>query len=67
MTDPPSPSYSLGELARRVGGEVVGDPETCVTGLRALGEAGPGDLSFLTRPDYRGEAAASRATGSPQS
>ena len=61
MADPPSPSYALGELARRVGGEVEGDPATSITGIRALGEAGVGDLSFLTRAGYRDEALKSRA------
>ncbi|HUP22955.1 MAG TPA: UDP-3-O-(3-hydroxymyristoyl)glucosamine N-acyltransferase [Thermoanaerobaculia bacterium] len=54
-------SYRLGELAAEVGGEVRGNPERLVVGLRPLELAGPEDLSFLTNPKYRALAEASRA------
>jgi len=38
---------TLGALARRVDGEVRGDPEREVRGIRSLDAAGPGDLSFV--------------------
>ncbi len=51
----------LGELADLVGGEVVGDPELKVSGVRGLERAGPGDLSFLTRAAFRARACRSGA------
>ncbi len=53
--------YELAELARRLGGEVVGDPATRVAAVRPLAAAGPEDLSFLTQARYRDEAVRSRA------
>jgi UDP-3-O-[3-hydroxymyristoyl] glucosamine N-acyltransferase len=53
--------YRLAELADLVGGRVVGDPERAVETIRTLEIAGPADLSFLTSPRYRAQAAASRA------
>lgn len=38
---------TLGALARRVGGELRGDPERVVQGVRSLETAGPEDLSFV--------------------
>lgn len=52
---------SLGELAARVGGEVVGDPQRRVERIRTLDEAGSDDLSFLTSARYLAAARASRA------
>ena len=51
----------LGELAELVGGEVVGDPELEVRGVRSLERAGPGELSFVTRPAFREQAERSEA------
>jgi UDP-3-O-[3-hydroxymyristoyl] glucosamine N-acyltransferase len=51
----------LAELAERVGGRVVGDPERTVTGVASLREAGPDDLSFVTGSRHRREAEATRA------
>ncbi len=51
----------LGELAELVGGEVVGDPEHLVRGVRALDRAGPRDLSFVTRAAFRDQAERSSA------
>jgi UDP-3-O-[3-hydroxymyristoyl] glucosamine N-acyltransferase len=53
--------FRLGELARRVGGTVVGDAELPIRGVATLDEAGPHDLSFLTNPRYRDRARSSRA------
>lgn len=55
-------SWSLGELAGRLGAELVGDPELRVRGIRTLDAAGPGDLSFLTHPRYQEAALASAAS-----
>lgn len=54
-------SYTLGEIADRLGGSVRGDPARRVAGIRPLDEAGPEDLSFVAHPRYRRAAAASRA------
>ncbi len=42
----------LGDLARLVGGRVVGDAGLEVSGVAGLREAGPGEVSFLARPSY---------------
>lgn len=54
-------SITLGELARRLGGEVVGDADRRLTGVRTLDLAGPEDLSFVTQASYLEEAARSQA------
>ncbi len=54
-------SYTLAELAARVGGEVVGDAGRRLSGLKPLAEAGEADLSFYHNRRYLGEAHASRA------
>ncbi len=54
-------SFSLGELAERVGGEVQGSPTRQLDGVRTLSEAGPGQLSFLTSSKYLGQAIGSAA------
>lgn len=51
----------LGDLAERVGGRVVGDPERRVHGVAPLESAGPEELSLYTSPKYRAVAEASRA------
>ncbi|HDZ38129.1 MAG TPA: UDP-3-O-(3-hydroxymyristoyl)glucosamine N-acyltransferase [Marinobacter sp.] len=45
-------SYRLGEIAKALGAELRGDPETLVSGLATLQVAGPGQLSFLANPTY---------------
>jgi UDP-3-O-[3-hydroxymyristoyl] glucosamine N-acyltransferase len=54
-------TWSLGELAERVSGRVEGDPARRIAAVRALDAAGPGDLSMLSHPRYRRQAAASQA------
>ena len=53
--------HSVGELARRVGGTVGGDPEVVVTGVQTLDAARSDHLSFLTNPKYRDKAMTTRA------
>ncbi len=57
----PTPGFRLSELAERLGGRVVGDPERRVTGVASLERAEPGDLAFLTSRRFRRDAARSRA------
>jgi UDP-3-O-[3-hydroxymyristoyl] glucosamine N-acyltransferase len=54
-------TFSLGELAARVGGRVRGNPDRPLRGIRPLATAEAEDLSFLTAVRYREEARRSRA------
>lgn len=45
--------YSLSEIAEKIGAEVQGEANTCISGLNTLREAGPEELSFLANPAYR--------------
>jgi UDP-3-O-[3-hydroxymyristoyl] glucosamine N-acyltransferase len=48
-----APSFTLAEIAARVGGEVVGDGAVPIGGVAPLEEAGPGTLSFFANRKYR--------------
>ena len=43
---------TLGEIARIIGGEVVGDAEAVITGFSGIKEAQAGDLTFIANPKY---------------
>ncbi|MFP5500934.1 MAG: UDP-3-O-(3-hydroxymyristoyl)glucosamine N-acyltransferase [Candidatus Sericytochromatia bacterium] len=45
-------AYTLADLAAHVGGQIVGDPETPITGVADPAEAGAGDLVFLLEAKY---------------
>lgn len=47
---------SLGEIAKLIGGEVVGDANTKITGLTGIEKAGSGDLVFARDVRYLREA-----------
>lgn len=53
--------WRLGELAERFGLELRGDPQQPISGVATLALAGPGQLSFLSNPQYRSQMQASRA------
>jgi len=53
--------YSLGELARRLGLTLAGDPAARVARIAPLAAAGPGDLCFYADRKYREALAATRA------
>jgi UDP-3-O-[3-hydroxymyristoyl] glucosamine N-acyltransferase len=53
---------TLRELAEYLGGTVVGDDATIITGLAGLDDAMPGDISFLANPKYAAKVATTRAT-----
>jgi len=55
------PAFTLAQLAARVGGDVVGEGELRVTGIRPLEEAGPEHLSFYHNRRYLEAARASKA------
>ena len=43
---------TVGQIAKYVGGEVEGDPNTPITGVSGIKEARPGDLTFLANKRY---------------
>ncbi|MDD4955528.1 MAG: UDP-3-O-(3-hydroxymyristoyl)glucosamine N-acyltransferase [Candidatus Omnitrophica bacterium] len=43
---------TLGEIAKLVEGELVGDRETLITGISGIKEAKKGDITFLANPKY---------------
>ncbi len=43
---------TAGEIAKAVGGRLVGDPNACITAIAPLDRAAGGDLSFLARAKY---------------
>lgn len=51
----------LGELAKRLGGVLKGDPEVEITGVAGVQEATAGDLTFLANPRYEAAARKTRA------
>jgi UDP-3-O-[3-hydroxymyristoyl] glucosamine N-acyltransferase len=48
-----SRTYQLREIVARLGGELLGNPETEIVRIATLQSAGPGDLSFLSHSRYR--------------
>jgi UDP-3-O-[3-hydroxymyristoyl] glucosamine N-acyltransferase len=54
-------SFTLAELAARVGGEVQGDGALRIDGVAPLEDAGPSHVSFFANPRYRKAFEASRA------
>lgn len=46
-------SLSVADIAVRYGCRIVGDPDTVVSRVATLANAGPGALSFLANPRYR--------------
>ena len=46
-------TFTLAEIAKRIGGEVRGDGSVRISGVRDLAGAGPGDLAFLSNLRYR--------------
>jgi len=64
----PRLSFTLARIAEMVGGTVVGDPDTEITGISGIKEAGPGDITFVANPRYLpllGETRASAAVVGP--
>ncbi len=51
----------LGDLARRLGGELIGDPTLEVCGIAPLDRAGADSITFLSNPRYRQQLVASQA------
>ena len=55
------PPLKLGDIAARFGLELRGDGSRLIEGVATLANAGPGQLSFLANPRYRGHLASTRA------
>jgi UDP-3-O-[3-hydroxymyristoyl] glucosamine N-acyltransferase len=53
---------TLGSIAGRIGGRVVGDPETAIESIASVDDVGSGGLTFATDERYLRLALASRAT-----
>ncbi len=54
-------SFTLGELAGRLGCELIGDPSIPITGVSTLEKAGPAQISFLANMKYAPKAKSTRA------
>ncbi|OYV33346.1 MAG: UDP-3-O-(3-hydroxymyristoyl)glucosamine N-acyltransferase, partial [Thiomonas sp. 20-64-5] len=52
---------TLEHIVARLGGELVGNPQTLVERLRPIGSAGGADITFLSRPKLRAQIAQSQA------
>lgn len=59
---PAPPAVRLADIARTVGGVVVGDAGTEITGVASLADAGPGDLAYVDSDRYAPVARKSRAS-----
>ena len=53
---------TLGEIARRLDGRVLGDPSGRIAGIASIEDAAPGALTFATDPRYLRAALSSRAS-----
>ena len=47
------PSYSLKDLADKVKGELVGDPDLVISSIATIQNASSGCISFLANPKYK--------------
>ncbi|PIY03534.1 MAG: UDP-3-O-(3-hydroxymyristoyl)glucosamine N-acyltransferase, partial [Gallionellales bacterium CG_4_10_14_3_um_filter_54_96] len=54
-------TYSLAEIASRLGGSVLGDGEVRISSIATLEHADATQISFLTNSKYRGKLAETRA------
>ena len=52
----------LSELARDVGGRVIGDGQVLIRNVASIEEAGPGEITFLANPRYQSHLARCRAS-----
>jgi len=54
--------FKLGEVADLVGGELIGDPDTIITGISGIKEAREGDITFLANSKYASLANTTKAS-----
>jgi len=57
-----SRTITVRELALRVTGDVVGNPEVVVSGIASLASAGPGDLVYVDSAKHAGALASTKAS-----
>ncbi|HTQ76088.1 MAG TPA: UDP-3-O-(3-hydroxymyristoyl)glucosamine N-acyltransferase [Burkholderiales bacterium] len=62
MTRSSSRTHRLADIVAKLGGELVGPPDTEVRRMATLESAGPGDLAFVTGAKYLGQLASTRAS-----
>ncbi|MDX1452041.1 MAG: UDP-3-O-(3-hydroxymyristoyl)glucosamine N-acyltransferase [Oleiphilaceae bacterium] len=55
-------SFTLAQLAEKLGGTVVGDADTVITGINTLQDAESGQISFLANPVYQKYLASTKAS-----
>ena len=55
-------TLTTAEIAKKLDGEVLGDPNARLTGFASADQAKPGDLTFAEKAEYFAAAAASGAT-----
>ena len=55
-------TFTLEQLAKMSGGELLGDPSLQITGAASLAEATPGEISFFANPKYIGLLRKTRAS-----
>ena len=46
-------AFTLGQIAHKIGGEVIGDDQAMITGIAPLHDATNGDVSFFWDPRYK--------------
>jgi UDP-3-O-[3-hydroxymyristoyl] glucosamine N-acyltransferase len=54
--------YTLAQIAERVGGKVIGNPDVRINGLGSLDDAVDGQISFLANPRYASKVETTKAT-----
>jgi len=59
---PPRPTFTAGELAKQLKGEVIGDASIVLTGFAAAGSAKQGDLTFAENETFFARAEESAAS-----
>ena len=55
--------FTIGDIAAKIGGEVLGDSAAKITGIASADKARPGELTFAESEKYLAAAEASEATG----
>jgi UDP-3-O-[3-hydroxymyristoyl] glucosamine N-acyltransferase len=55
-------AWTAGEIARRIGGVVQGDPDVRIERMAGLADAVAGDISFMSSPRYAAAVAGTRAS-----
>jgi UDP-3-O-[3-hydroxymyristoyl] glucosamine N-acyltransferase len=56
------PTYTLGQLAALLGGQIAGDPQIEIKAVATLESAGPGEIAFLANPKYAPKIKTTRAS-----